>query len=398
MPIVGAQETTPSLTLAPLGGGFTYQGELQDGDGPVTGLCDFQFKLWDTSSAGGQVGNTQTVNNVSVAEGLFSVLLNDAAQFGSSAFTGDARWLELAVRCPAGGGTFIALTPRQILAATPYALYSQSSTWNGLSDVPADFADNIDNDTTYTAGTGLALNSGTFSVQAVPWTTLSGIPAGFADNTDNDTTYVAGTGLALNSGTFSVQAVPWTTLSGVPAGFADDADNDTTYTAGTGLVLSSGAFQVQFAGTGSASTVPRSDHNHGGEAWIGTSDFGLRIQNDTASTFASGIIGVVTQANNSAGLHGRHESATGSGRGVFGVSESNSGVGTSGYASALTGNTVGVFWLSGVAQWHRCLGVSSFHYRQYDRDFCIIRLLCWCRCFRICPLTYRYYNWGYRWQ
>jgi hypothetical protein len=303
--MVSAQETSPEQSQASLGTGFTYQGELQEGGAPVNAVCDFQFKLWNAASGGGQVGTTQTVNNVSVSNGLFSVLLNDSSQFGSSAFDGNARWLELAVRCPAGGGTFTALAPRQVLAATPYALYSQSASWNSLFDVPSSFADGVDNDTTYTAGSGLALDDGTFSVQSLPWTSLSGVPADFADNTDNDTTYSAGTGLSLNNN----------------------------------------AFQVQFAGSGSATTASRSDHNHGGQNWIGNAPFGLRIENDTTDSLATGIIGVVTQSSSGAGIEGRHESTTGSGSGVFGGSSSDSGIGTSGYAASLTGNTKGVFGL-----------------------------------------------------
>src|SRR5205823_1688788 len=41
--------------------------------------------------------------------------------FGTGAFQGSARWLELAVR-PTGGGTFTTLSPRQALTAAPYAL------------------------------------------------------------------------------------------------------------------------------------------------------------------------------------------------------------------------------------------------------------------------------------
>ncbi|MDI7268996.1 MAG: hypothetical protein QME96_13490, partial [Myxococcota bacterium] len=37
-----------------------------------------------------------------------------------------------------------------------------------------------------------------------PWTTLTGVPAGFADGIDNDTTYGAGSGLSLSGATFSV--------------------------------------------------------------------------------------------------------------------------------------------------------------------------------------------------
>ncbi len=42
--------------------------------------------------------------------------------FGDKAFEGDERWLAIAVRCPAGSGTYTTLNPRQLLSAVPYAL------------------------------------------------------------------------------------------------------------------------------------------------------------------------------------------------------------------------------------------------------------------------------------
>jgi hypothetical protein len=42
--------------------------------------------------------------------------------FGSGAFAGEARWLQTAVRCPAGGGEYTTLAPRQALNPVPYAL------------------------------------------------------------------------------------------------------------------------------------------------------------------------------------------------------------------------------------------------------------------------------------
>jgi hypothetical protein len=100
--------------------GFTYQGQLSSGGSPYTGSCDFQLQLWDAPAGGAQIGSTQTVNSVDVDGGLFTLPVD----FGPGAFLGDARWLELAVRCLASGDDFTPLSPRQALTAAPYAVYA----------------------------------------------------------------------------------------------------------------------------------------------------------------------------------------------------------------------------------------------------------------------------------
>ena len=100
------------------GSAFTYQGRLTSSGAPVNGNCDFQFSLFDAASAGAQIGSTQPATNVSVMNGLFTVTID----FGGGAFNGDARWLEIGVRCPAGSGSYTTLSPRQALRAAPYAL------------------------------------------------------------------------------------------------------------------------------------------------------------------------------------------------------------------------------------------------------------------------------------
>ncbi|MFW5943315.1 MAG: hypothetical protein ACOCXI_16035, partial [Chloroflexota bacterium] len=154
-------------SLASLGNGFTYQGELVDEGQPVDAVCDFQFSLWDAPDGGSQVGATQTSEDVTVAGGRFNVLVNDADQFGSDAFNGDARWLHIDVRCPTGSGDYTPLDPRQPLTAAPHALFASNAAsvpWSGIMDIPAGFADNVDNDTTYTAGVGLELNGTQFDL------------------------------------------------------------------------------------------------------------------------------------------------------------------------------------------------------------------------------------------
>jgi hypothetical protein len=101
-----------------IGTGFTYQGRLVLGGTPVDDTCDFRFIVYDAAVGGSQVGGIVTQPGAPVSAGLFSVSLD----FGAGVFTGDARWLEIAVRCPAGGGGYTSLSPRQALTAAPYAL------------------------------------------------------------------------------------------------------------------------------------------------------------------------------------------------------------------------------------------------------------------------------------
>ena len=114
----------PASAPSPLGTAFTYQGLLKDGSGnPITNTCNLQFNLYDAATSGNLVGNNpQTVTGVVVSNGYFTVSLD----FGSGAFNGSARWLQVGVSCPAGG-SYTPLTPLQQLTAAPYALYAVNS-------------------------------------------------------------------------------------------------------------------------------------------------------------------------------------------------------------------------------------------------------------------------------
>ena len=112
---------------APLGTAFMYQGRLTDQGNPASGMYDFVFELYDASSNGSLLG-TETKNGILVNDGYFHVELD----YGSNAFIGDARWLEISVR-PASSGGFAPLSPRQPLTPTPYALYALNGAGGGGS-------------------------------------------------------------------------------------------------------------------------------------------------------------------------------------------------------------------------------------------------------------------------
>jgi pectin methylesterase-like acyl-CoA thioesterase len=116
----------PVASLAPLtptGSGFTYQGSLKSGGNPANGNYDFVFTLYDDPSVGVSVTTPITLTNQTVTAGLFTVSLD----FGTSAFDGNGRWLEIAVR-QSGGGGYTTLTPRQSITPAPYALFALKTT------------------------------------------------------------------------------------------------------------------------------------------------------------------------------------------------------------------------------------------------------------------------------
>ena len=96
---------------------ITYQGELLSGAAAATGPVDLRFRLYSATSGGSQVGPQLTRVGQALDSGRFTVQLD----FGTTAFTGEARWLEIDVR-NAGAGTYTTLSPRQQVMAAPVAV------------------------------------------------------------------------------------------------------------------------------------------------------------------------------------------------------------------------------------------------------------------------------------
>lgn len=96
---------------------FTYQGRLNLNGSAANGTYDLRFTIYDAVTNGGPASSTLTNAATSVSNGLFTVPLD----FGTNAFSGADRWLEIAVRTN-GATTFTVLSPRQPITSTPYAM------------------------------------------------------------------------------------------------------------------------------------------------------------------------------------------------------------------------------------------------------------------------------------
>ena len=114
------------------GTAFTYQGRLNDGANPASGIYDLRFAIYDAASAGNQQGNLLTNSATLVSNGLFTVTLDFSNQF-----PGAARWLEIGVRTN-GAANFFTLNPRQALTPAPYAIFAEGANAAGLNGtIPA---------------------------------------------------------------------------------------------------------------------------------------------------------------------------------------------------------------------------------------------------------------------
>jgi hypothetical protein len=267
---------------APISTAFTYQGKLVDGGAPANGMYDLTFALYDALSGGVQIGATVTRHGVTVADGLFTVQLD----FGA-VFDGTALYLEIGVR-PGGGGAYVTLAPRQALTAAPYARYAAQAPWSGLTGVPAGFADGTDDGSSYTAGTGLFLNTAEFSIldsYRLPQTCANGQLPQWNGSTwicADQSAYTAGTGLALSGGQFGL-LVPYRLPQGCANGQISQwnggawvcaNDSGATYTAGAGIDITGNVVSATYAGSsgdyGTAGTLARSDHAHSNYLSIGS--------------------------------------------------------------------------------------------------------------------------------
>ena len=97
-------------------GTITYQGSLEQSGTAFSGTANLDFRLFDAGNGGNQIGDIQERPNIAVTHGQFQVALD----FGSGAFDGSERFLEIRVN-----GTV--MNTRQAVTASPHALIARST-------------------------------------------------------------------------------------------------------------------------------------------------------------------------------------------------------------------------------------------------------------------------------
>ncbi len=206
---------------------ITYQGQLSQAGEPASGNFDLEMRLFDVADGGLEIVPVINLQDVSVADGLFTVELD----FGPTPYAGDQLWLQVSVREGGSSGGFTQLLPRQKVTPAPYALHAEM-----------------------------------VAVGAVAGAEIADGTIGVADINISQVQQRIGADCPSGSAIRQIDAI---------GAVVCETDDDTTYTAGDGLALASNAFSVDFTGDGVASTAARSDHLH--EDRYGAGDLAVRV-------------------------------------------------------------------------------------------------------------------------
>jgi hypothetical protein len=337
------------LPQAVVGTAFTYQGELRKDGNPLTATCAMTFTLYDDPAAGNLVG-TAIYPAVAIDGGLFTVALD----FGPNSFTGDGRWLEIAVQCPGDAG-FSTLAPRQALTAAPYALSLRpgatiSGTVSGNTLSAINSVPNFPAVGVYGESRSIFYGYGVYGYAPAS----SGWAVGVAGETESPNG--AGVvGWGPNEGVYGLAQAD----SGETYGVYGQADS----TAGRGV------YGLATAASGSAYGVYGEADSTAGRGVYGlataASGSAYGVYGEADSTAGRGVYGLATAASGTTygvygqtsstdgygvggtgpvmGVYGRASAASGTTSGAYGRSDSTAGRGTVGWATAASGDARGVY-------------------------------------------------------
>ncbi len=289
----------PRLALAaPLvTGTLTETGQLLVAGSPVTGSYDLQFQLFNAATGGTQVGTTQSLPAVPVADGVFYAEINFGAVIGTPGL-----YLQTSYR-KAGTTAYTTETPRKKLFESGYADYATEAGYAATAG---------------SAGTASVSNS----TKALLTKALSA------------TAPAIGQVLTYNGALWEPQT---------PA-------PDATYTAGAGLALAGRQFSIlnggvtaSMLGAGSvgagaiAMPLSLSADNNGGASLLVNNASGYGLYGSSASPVFSGTYGVNILSGDNGSLGG-YVNGTIEPAGVIGSDSSNKGFSSYGvYGSSITG-------------------------------------------------------------
>ncbi|HEY0461801.1 MAG TPA: hypothetical protein VGC97_21900 [Pyrinomonadaceae bacterium] len=335
---------------------FTYQGRLTAAGTPPTANYDFQFTLYD---AGGALIAGQQRLNVSVTDGVFNVSLD----FGTGAFTGANRFLEIAVRA-AGGGGFTVLAPRQPILSAPYAVKSLSAATadNALQLGGVDSTRFVQQDAggNVSVAGGLTV-TGALSLNTVNAQTQYNLGGQRILGNAGNSNLFAGTGAgASNSGGFNTfvgnlagnanTTGDANSFFGNTAGFKNTTGASNSFFgagAGAGNVIGGGnAFFGALSGFNNTASGNSFFGHFAGQAnttgdtnaFFGAST-GQQNTTGTNNTFLGGLAGLVNAAGNA-------NTFVGQGAGTNNIESDNSFFGKLSGASNLTGNSNSFFGIN----------------------------------------------------
>lgn len=366
-----------------LGTAFTYQGQLQQSGSAAIGPCDLQFMLFDAAgggappTGGNQIGNTAAADNVQVSNGLFTLPLD----FGAAAFNmGSDRWLQIAVRCPAGSGSYQTLAPRQPLTPAPFAVFANTVADGSVSSTKLAPGAVTTSQLATNAVTSAQVADGTITMNDLANGAVSTTKIGDGQVTAAKLVAPLRLSSAIAQSSFGVLDGVSTGLNSVGvSGMANNGSNAFgvigvanagfgvfgSSTTGTGVLgQRSGNAAARGVGNTGAAVVGESDS---GEGVRGTSQNGIGVLGQgeadpgvKGTSDEDGVYGLST-GNSDAGVHGAADAAGAAG--VLGdstagsgvVGQSDNGVGVKG----LSGGDDGVYGESTVSKGYGVHGVAN---------------------------------------
>lgn len=379
---LGVVPTAPALAQAPISTAIHYQGRLDDDAAPANGTFDFEFRLYDVAAGGTHLGPVICTDNRLITDGLFEIALD----FGDQ-YDGNARWLEISVRPDntggnCFGGAYTTLVPRQPLRAAPFALHALNAgqwqnsgsaimntntgfvginrdtpvglEWFGVhAPVPSGYGGMYVTTEGATAWPFYGYKAGTQSA----WTYLDGGDGDWHVNVDGNKLTVTDEGMVGIRTSSPAHPLHVVTTNTDRAIYAENSASSGTGVRGWASHTTGSNFGIYGETASSSGTAVFG---------IATATLGLtyggRFTTDSAGGIGvdagGGFIGVAgsawssagetwgglfqIQGSSGAGVRGLSNSATGTGKGVWGSSAGASGIGVHGTNSSATGTTYGV--------------------------------------------------------